>query len=146
MVDPVKTLAINLLLGVLFGFILTRAGVADFGHVTGMFSLTDFHMYGVIGTAVPIGALGLYILRNQPGFNGRRLPPPKKARHPGNLPGGLLFGLGWALTGACPGTSLVQLASGHWSAIVTIIGASAGIFAYRVVHKRYFSWNLDTCG
>ncbi len=141
-----KNVLINIGMGMLFGFIVAKAGVADFGHVSGMFALTDFHMYGVIGTAVPIGALGLILLRGKRGLNGRTLPPPKKASHPGNFPGGLLFGIGWALTGACPGTSIVQLGSGYWGAAITIVGAGLGILAYRRVHKKYFSWQLDSCG
>lgn len=141
-----KTLVVNVLMGMLLGFILNRAGVAEFDHVTGMFALTDFHMFGVIGLAVPVGALGLFLLRGKKSVNGQTLPPPRKARHPGNFPGGLLFGIGWALTGACPGTSFVQLGSGHWGAAVTITGAIVGMFAYRALHKRYFSWPLDSCG
>ena len=141
-----KTLSVNLLMGMLLGFILNRAGVAEFSHVTGMFSLQDFHMFGVLGVAVPVSALGLYLLRGKKSFNGITLPPKRKERHPGNLPGGLLFGIGWAVTGACPGTSIVQLTSGHWGAAVTIVGIVAGMFAYRALHKRYFSWPLDSCG
>lgn len=141
-----KTLIVNVLMGVLLGFILSRAGVAEFDHVTGMFALRDFHMFGVIGLAVPVSAFGLFLLRGKKSLNGLALPPKRKNRHPGNFPGGFLFGVGWALTGACPGTSFVQLGSGHWGAAVTIVGAVIGMFAYRRLHQRYFSWPLDTCG
>jgi hypothetical protein len=118
--------------GVLFGFVLSRARVTDYDTIAGMFRLTDLHLFGVIGAAIPTAALGLWLLRR----GGNRtvtgavaeLRPKPWSR--GLVPGGLLFGAGWALTGACPGTVLAQVGEGKLIALVSIIGMLVGTYLY----------------
>jgi uncharacterized membrane protein YedE/YeeE len=141
-----KTIVVNLFFGILFGWIISRAGVADYGHINGMFAFDDFHLFGVLGIAVPLAAIGFLFLKGKPTLAGGKLALTKKSIHPGTFPGGLIFGIGWALTGACPGTSIVQLGTGHWGALLTIAGITAGVSVYRLVHGKFFSWPMDTCG
>lgn len=141
-----KTVAVNMLMGAVFGFLLSRAGVADFNHVNGMFLLKDFHMYGVIGVAALVGFLGLKLVRGRRTLVGPACEVKRRERKPGNFIGGLLFGVGWAVTGACPGTSFVQLGGGHLSAAFTIVGILAGILSFRSLNDRFWHWPPDGCG
>ncbi len=70
----------------------------------------------------------------------------RKTLHPGTIPGSILFGAGWAITGACPSLALVQLGQGYLPAILTLIGIFAGAWIYRHVHAGYFSWDTVSCG
>lgn len=143
-----RQIAVNLVMGVLFGWLLSRAGAYEFFHVAGMFAFEDFHLYGVLGVAFGVAALGFQLFKRTqaPTLSGRPLNVRQKPRHPGNIPGSLVFGVGWALTGACPGTSLVQIGSGYGGAILTVIGIGIGVLIYRPLHAKHFSWNADTCG
>ena len=139
---------LSLGLGLVFGFFLTRAGAFEFTHVRGMFELRDFHLFGILGVAVPLAGLGIYLMQylgvHSP--DGRPIKIAQRKRHPGNLPGGILFGMGWAVTGICPGTSLAQAGSYAGMGIVSIVGMALGMVVYRIVHDRYFSWEYDSCG
>ena len=142
-----RTISFHVFLGLIFGYILGRGGVAEFSHVKGMFLLEDFHMYGVLGTAVPLAGLLIVWMekRKVKSVDGEPINVPRRRRHPGNLPGGVLFGAGWALTGACPGTSLVQVATGHLLAFATVAGILVGVGFYPVIHRRFFDWVPDSC-
>ena len=140
-----KSAAASLFLGALFGWIASRAGITDFSHITGMFALRDFHMFGVLGVAVTFIAIGLALLKGKPTLSGRPLALKPRTRHPGNFPGGMIFGAGWAITGACPGTSLVQVGMGHWGSLFTVAGLVIGILLYRPIHRRFFNWSTDSC-
>ncbi len=134
--------------GLGFGFIIARAGAVRFDYIRDMFLLQSFQLYGVIGgaigTALPLfWAIEKRAKAKDPRFKG--LPWPHRRLTPGTLPGAALFGLGWALTGTCPGPAAVQLGQGHWVALATFAGALAGNLAYEAVHRRYFSWRPDSC-
>lgn len=141
-----KTVVVNLAMGLLFGFFLSRAGVADFAHINGMFSFTDFHMFGVLGVAVMVGFVGLRAFKGTRTLVGPAMALNPRKLKPGNFTGGLLFGAGWAITGACPGTSLVQIGAGHWGAVLTLVGIVAGILTFRPLNERYWKWPNDSCG
>ena len=143
-----RSIVFNSVMGLVFGFIFARAGVAEFGHIHAMFTFREFHMFGVLGSAVGVAALGLYLIRRREirMLNGMKFAGKRKEVSAGNIPGGLLFGIGWALTGACPGTSFIQIGSGYLFGLVTLVGLSIGVLVYRPVHKRLFSWEADTCG
>jgi hypothetical protein len=124
--------------GVLFGFVLSRGRLTDYDTIAAMFRLAEFHLFGVIGSAVATAAVGLWLLRR----TGRRtltgLPMevrPKPWR-PGTAWGGLVLGAGWALSGACPGTSLVQLGEGKLVAVFTVAGILGGTWLYGWVRSR----------
>ncbi|MEZ4391736.1 MAG: DUF6691 family protein [Polyangiales bacterium] len=107
-----------LALGAVFGFALSRSGAADFGFVQGMFQFTNLQLYGIIGAAVAVTAPGLWLLqRHGRTASGERVRFTVKSSHPGNLLGGALFGVGWAMTGMCPGPIFVNLGEGKLYAL-----------------------------
>ncbi len=119
-----------LALGVVFGFALSRSGAADFGTVQGMFLLQDFQLYGIIGVAVALTLPGLWLLKRR----GHTLA--SKPSHAGNLVGGALFGIGWAMTGMCPGPIFVNLGEGKLYAIPVLAGALFGTWLYGRTRAR----------
>ncbi len=141
-----KNIIANITMGLIFGWLLSRSGAYEFHHVSGMFLFQNFHLIGILGVAVPVAGLGFYLMRGRRMLNGNGFFPVQKIVHPGNFPGGLLFGFGWALTGTCPGTSFVQFGTGHWGAMFTIVGIGVGVTTYRIFHQRFLRWPVDTCG
>jgi uncharacterized membrane protein YedE/YeeE len=143
-----RSLFANVAMGLFFGIAFSRTGVHEFDHIHGMFTFSDFHMYGVLGSAVAVAAVGLFVFRKSKMkmANGLSFAGKRKELSAGNVPGGLLFGVGWAITGACPGTSFLQVGSGYLLGLATLAGLSVGVLVYRPVHKRLFSWEADTCG
>jgi uncharacterized membrane protein YedE/YeeE len=116
--------------GLLFGFILSRSGAAHYDAISGMFRLTDLHLFGVIGTAVALTALGFAGFRAgvlRPRGGGPALIEPKPVVK-GLFAAGMLFGAGWALTGTCPGTALSQIGGGHLSGVFTFVGVLLGAY------------------
>ena len=128
-----------ILFGVLFGFVLSRARVTDYDTIAAMFRLGDFHLFGVIGSAIGTAALGLWLLRRAGNHTllGRPVEIRPKPWHRGAIWGGLIFGAGWALSGACPGTSLVQAGEGKLVALFTVAGILAGTYLYGWFRSRF---------
>jgi hypothetical protein len=127
-----------LVFGALFGFALSRARATDYDTIAAMFRLTDLHLMFVIGLAIGTAALGFRVLRRA----GNRTPSGapielrKKPWHRGAIWGGLLFGAGWALSGACPGTALAQVGEGKLVALFTVAGILAGTYAYGLIRSK----------
>lgn len=121
-----------LLIGLLFGIILVKSEVISWFRIQEMFRLESFHMYGVIGSAVITGLLGVLLIRKLGirTISGEAIVFPKKPFTKGNVFGGLIFGLGWAITGACPGPIFAQIGSGFTVVIVTLLSAVAGTWVY----------------
>lgn len=118
-----------LVFGVAFGLVLSRSGATDYAFIQQMFLLADIQLYGIIGTAVMVIAPGLWWLKRRGmTLGGQPLVVPTKPRHRGNIVGGLLFGVGWSMTGMCPGPVLVNLGEGKlyaWAALAgVLVGAS----------------------
>jgi uncharacterized membrane protein YedE/YeeE len=122
--------------GLLFGFFLTRAGATDGDAIVRMFLLEDLHLAGVIGVAVVVAGSGLRLLRRAGAVEGIA-PKPMK---PGLVAGGLLFGVGWALTGTCPGTGLAQIGEGRLMALFTIGGLFLGTALHGSLGVRLEGW------
>jgi uncharacterized membrane protein YedE/YeeE len=103
-----------------------------------MFRLQSFHMYGVIGSAVAVGMLSVWLIKkfNIKTIYGEQILFPKKKVNKGNIYGGLLFGFGWALTGACPGPLYAQVGSGATVIIVSLLSAIAGTWVYGKFRDR----------
>ena len=128
-----------LLFGVLFGIILTKAEVISWFRIFEMFRFESFHMYGVIGSAVMIGIVVVQIIKRT-GMKSMGGEPivftPKSKRLAPLLIGGTLFGLGWAMTGACPGPMFVLLGAGYYGILVVIASAILGTFLYGVLKPK----------
>lgn len=122
-----------LLLGMLFGIVLTKSEVISWFRIQEMFRFQSVHMYGIIGSAVAVAALSLQVIKR---FRIRTLTgaeihiPPKQWSRYRYLVGGTLFGLGWALLGACPGPLFALVGNGVTVIVVAILSATAGTWAY----------------
>jgi uncharacterized membrane protein YedE/YeeE len=121
-----------LLVGIVFGLALTKGEAISWFRIQEMFHFESFHMYGIFMTAVPIAALSLFIIGKLQlrSMDGEVIAPPKKAYHHGVIIGGLIFGFGWALTGACPGPLYAQIGGGYLVTIVTFASALLGTWVY----------------
>lgn len=120
-----------LLLGTFFGIVLAKAEVISWYRIYEMFRFESFHMYGIIGSAVVLGALGVQFIKRNKLRDMYGHPIQIAAKNSGitrYLAGGTLFGLGWALAGACPGPMFILLGYGYLSIIVVILGAILGTF------------------
>jgi uncharacterized membrane protein YedE/YeeE len=119
--------ALYLILGTLFGFVLSRSGAADYNFIQGMFLFTNFQLYGIIGTAVVLTAPGLWLIQRR-GLTvlGRKISVELKPMHRGTVIGGLLFGIGWSIAGMCPGPILVNIGEGKIYAVAALAGALVG--------------------
>jgi len=128
-----------ILLGILFGIIMVKAEIISWFRIFEMFRFESFHMYGIIGSAVLLGSLGIYLLKRSKmkSLSGNDLVfSSKELNIKGNLLGGILFGLGWALVGACPGPMFVLLGAGYIPILLVIFGALLGTFTYGAVNKK----------
>ena len=127
-----------LAIGVFFGIVMFKSEAASWFRIYEMFQFGSFHMYGIIGSALVLGVIGVQVIKRNhiKPFDGSemKLMPKNKgvARY---LIGGIIFGLGWALAGACPGPMYVLLGAGFPSILVVIFGALVGTFLYGVLKK-----------
>ena len=125
------------LLGTMFGFILSRSGAADYNYIQAMFLFTNFQLYGIIGTAVAITAPGIWLIKRYGRtVLGRPIAIELKPRHRGNIVGGLLFGIGWSMAGMCPGPIFVNIGEGKIYALAALAGALAGAGLFGAVYTR----------
>ena len=122
-----------LLLGTVFGIVLTKAELISWFRIYEMFKFQAFHMYGVIGSAVVLGIVITRIIKatKMKALSGDPIEIlPKKFSYPRYLIGGTVFGLGWALTGACPGPLFVQVGNGYLVMLVAIASGLLGTYVY----------------
>ncbi|PKP44555.1 MAG: transporter [Bacteroidetes bacterium HGW-Bacteroidetes-13] len=120
-----------LLIGIGFGIILAKAEIVSWYRIVEMFRFESFHMYGVIGSAVLLGVIALQIIKkkNIKNFEGQPIVIESKPKqYSRNLIGGIIFGLGWALIGACPGPLFVLAGFGYVSILIVIAAAVFGAF------------------
>ncbi len=130
---------IYLILGVAFGIVMYKAETASWFRIYEMFHFQSFHMYGFMGGALFVGVLGtLWIKKtNKKDFEGKPIVIENKAKSIARyLIGGIFFGLGWALIGACPGPMFVLLGAGLWPMIIAIVGALIGTFIYGLIKDK----------
>ncbi len=127
-----------LIYGIWFGIILTKAEIISWFRIQEMFRFQSFHMYGVIGSAIVVGALSILLLKkfNVKDSNGEEIVFLKKPYNKGFIIGGILFGLGWALTGACPGPIFALIGSGYSVFIITMIFALFGVWIYGLLQEK----------
>lgn len=126
------------IVGILFGIVFIKAEIISWFRIQEMFRLQSFHMYGVIGSAVIVGALSIFLIKrfNIKTLQGENVQFHSKSFNKGQVYGGLLFGLGWAITGACPGPLFAQIGSGATVIIVTFLSAVAGTWFYGLLREK----------
>lgn len=127
-----------LLIGVLFGVVMYKSEAASWFRIYEMFRFDSFHMYGIIGSALVLGVIGVQIIKRKKikSFFGEPIKiAPKEMGFKKYLFGGLIFGLGWALAGACPGPIYTLIGAGYISILVVLLGALIGAFLYGLLRK-----------
>ncbi len=124
--------------GILFGILLVKAEVISWFRIQEMFRLQSFHMYGVIGSAVAVGMLSVWIIKKKKikTIYGEPIEFVTKQLNKGNIIGGLLFGFGWAITGACPGPLFAQIGTGATVTFITLLSAVAGTWVYGYLREK----------
>lgn len=127
-----------LIVGILFGIVFVKAEIVSWFRIQEMFRLESFHMYGVIGSAVVVGALSVWLIKRFKirTIHGEEIRIAPKKFNKGQVYGGLLFGFGWAMTGACPGPLFAILGTGATVALVMIIFALFGTWVYGYFRER----------
>ncbi|MCQ4034541.1 DUF6691 family protein [Kaistella montana] len=127
-----------LVLGILFGFIFIKAEIISWFRIQEMFRLQSFHMYGIIGSAILVAMISIFIIKkfNIKTIYGEEIIFHKKEFNKGQIYGGLIFGLGWAITGACPGPLFAQIGTGATVVAVTLISAIAGTWVYGYFREK----------
>jgi len=124
--------------GTLFGIVLTKAEVISWFRIQEMFRLQSFHMFGVIGSAIFVGAVFILIIKKYKikTIYGEEIDLHPKSFNKGQVIGGLLFGFGWAMTGACPGPLFAQIGTGTTVIIITLLSAIAGTWVYGLIREK----------
>lgn len=125
------------LAGIFFGILLVKAEVASWYRIQEMFRFQSFHMFGVIGSAVAVGILSLWLLKRftVKTFSGEPVQIQKRKFHKGTIYGGLFFGFGWAMTGACPGPLFALIGTAPVM-VVPLLSAIAGTWVYGAMRER----------
>jgi hypothetical protein len=129
---------IYIIFGIFFGIILTKAEVISWFRIQDMFQFHEPYMYLVIGSGVVVGAIAMQIVQRLKlkSINGEELRIQGKPFHRGFIIGGVIFGFGWAITGACPGPIFAQIGAGEYPALFTLSGALVGAFLYHSVKEK----------
>jgi uncharacterized membrane protein YedE/YeeE len=125
--------------GIIFGIIMIKSEAASWYRIQEMFRFQSFQMYGIIGTAVLLGVISVYLIKRFKlrDINGNPIVFEEKQKGwKQYLFGGLIFGLGWALTGACPGPMFVTIGYGYLVMIVVVISALLGTFCYGLLKDK----------
>jgi uncharacterized membrane protein YedE/YeeE len=128
-----------ILTGILFGVVMSKSEAISWYRIQEMFRFQSFHMYGIIGTAVSVGVLAVWLIKRYHlrDYQGNPITfPPKEKSVPRYLVGGIVFGLGWALVGSCPGPLFVNLGHGFWPMLIAILGGLLGTYGYGVLKGR----------
>lgn len=125
--------------GVVFGIVMVKSEAVSWFRIQEMFLFESFHMYGIIGSAVAVAGVSVWLIKRFKWKDASGMimkPIERPLMLPANIIGGLIFGLGWALTGACPGPMFVNLGAGYSVMIPIIASATLGAFAYGILKKK----------
>lgn len=128
-----------ILAGILFGIIMSKSEAISWYRIQEMFRFQAFHMYGFIGTAVVLGTLGTFLIKKFKIRDSAGNPivfQDKDKGWPRYIIGGTIFGLGWALTGACPGPMFVNIGFGYWAMLIVVFGALVGTYLYGLLKNK----------
>lgn len=125
-------------LGTFFGFSLIKAEVISWFRIQEMFHFQSFHMYGIIGSALAVGMVSYAIIRKLKlkSLDGEEIKIIPRPFNKGTVIGGLIFGFGWAMTGACPGPLYALVGSGVIAIFVVVLSAMAGTFVYGLLEDK----------
>lgn len=125
--------------GILFGIVMSKSEAISWYRIQEMFRFQSFHMYGIIGTAVVIGVISIFFIKKYQlkDIEGKVIVIPDKEKGwKKGIFGGTIFGMGWAVTGACPGPMFVNLGQGYLAFLLIIVGATIGTYAYGVFKDK----------
>lgn len=125
--------------GILFGIVMFKSEAASWFRIYEMFQFQAFHMYGIIGSALLLGVIGIQVIKRKKAkdFNGEEIQfSPKAKSFSRYMFGGIIFGLGWALAGACPGPIYTLIGAGYVSVIVVFLSALLGTFLYGLLKDK----------
>lgn len=127
-----------MLFGIGFGILLTKAEVISWFRIHDMFLFKEAHMYLIIGSAIATAAVSVLLIRyfKVKTINKKEILIEKKAMDKGTVIGGVMFGIGWAMTGTCAGPIFAQIGVGEWAAMITLIGAVFGAYSYSVTESK----------
>ncbi len=128
-----------LLLGIVFGIVMTKSEAVSWYRIQEMFRFQAFHMYGIIGTAVTLGMAGVALIKRygMRDYHGNPIMfNPKEKSVARYLIGGSIFGLGWALSGACPGPMIVNIGYGYWAMAIVFFFAIVGTYLYGLIKNK----------
>lgn len=128
-----------LVIGIVFGIVIFKSEAASWFRIYEMFQFQSFHMYGIIGSALAIGVLGTWLIKkfSIKSLDGEPIKfSPKNKSFSRYLYGGIIFGLGWALAGSCPGPIYTLIGAGYVSILVVLLGALLGAFIYGLLRDK----------
>lgn len=128
-----------LLVGLVFGIVLTKSEAVSWYRIYEMFHFQSFHMFGIIMTAVVLGVIGVQIIKrnNVKDITGQPITIADKEKgFTSYIVGGTLFGLGWGLVGTCPGPIFILIGAGFWGIGVVLLGALIGTFFYGLIKNK----------
>ncbi|MCX2451565.1 YeeE/YedE thiosulfate transporter family protein [Pedobacter sp. PLR] len=128
-----------ILAGILFGIIMSKSEAVSWFRIQEMFRFQSFHMYGIIGTAVVLGVIAVFLIKKfqlKDSENQLIQFPEKESSYKKYIIGGTIFGLGWALTGACPGPMFVNLGYGYLTMLIVIFGSLLGTYLYGLLKDK----------
>lgn len=125
-------------LGILFGIVFIKSEVISWFRIQEMFHFQSFHMFGIIGSAIVVGMISIQLIKrfNIKTISGEPIHIQDKKFHWGNIWGGLIFGLGWAITGACPGPLFAQIGFGYSVVFITLLSAIGGTWVYGYLRDK----------
>lgn len=121
-----------IVVGAFFGILFVKAEIVSWFRIQEMFRFQSFHMFGIIGSAVLVGMISVWLIKkfNTKTMEGTQITIAPKVFNKGQIYGGLLFGVGWAITGACPGPLFAQVGMGSTVILVTLLSAVGGTWVY----------------
>ncbi|HUL01504.1 MAG TPA: DUF6691 family protein [Nitrospirota bacterium] len=127
-----------ILFGIVFGIILTKADVISWYRIHDMFLFKEARMYLIIGSAIATATISILLIRflNVHTLDKKVIVIEKKTLNKGTIIGGVMFGIGWAMTGACSGPIFAQIGVGEWPAVITLLGAVFGAYSYSIIQFK----------
>ncbi|MDV6034884.1 MAG: transporter [Phycisphaera sp. RhM] len=125
-------------MGVYLGILFSKSEVAHWQRIHDMFLFREAHMYLIIVTAIVVAMFSMQVIKRFQirSIEGKPIKYSPKPYHTGVVIGGMLFGAGWAITGACPGPIYAQIGGGQWMALFTLVGALLGMFSYAALKPK----------